>query len=235
MKLFSCVFSYLLFVGFLSCQLNDEKSNNSSFINDENTSNSIKTFLALGDSYTIGQSVADSLRWPNQLVKTLNKEETKLEAPKIIAQTGWTTDELLTAINAANIKVKYDYVSLLIGVNNQYRGRSVENFEPEFIKLINRAIAMTNNGATRVFVLSIPDWGAMPFAKGQDRSRITTEINAYNNSIKRICGQRNIDFFDITPISREALKNPSYVAVDGLHPSGEMYAEWVKTVTPFFN
>ena len=235
MKLFSCVFSYLLFVGFLSCQLNDEKSNNSSFINDENTSNSIKTFLALGDSYTIGQSVADSLRWPNQLVKTLNKEETKLEAPKIIAQTGWTTDELLTAINAANIKVKYDYVSLLIGVNNQYRGRSVENFEPEFIKLLNRAIAMTNNGATRVFVLSIPDWGAMPFAKGQDRSRITTEINAYNNSIKRICGQRNIDFFDITPISREALKNPSYVAVDGLHPSGEMYAEWVKTVTPFFN
>lgn len=235
MKLFSCVFSYLLFVGFLSCQLNDEKSNNSSFINDENTSNSIKTFLALGDSYTIGQSVADSLRWPNQLVKTLNKEETKLEAPKIIAQTGWTTDELLTAINAANIKVKYDYVSLLIGVNNQYRGRSVENFEPEFIKLLNRAIAMTNNGATRVFVLSIPDWGAMPFAKGQDRSRITTEINAYNNSIKRICGQRNIDFFDITPISREALNNPSYVAVDGLHPSGEMYAEWVKTVTPFFN
>ena len=235
MKLFSCVFSYLLFVGFLSCQLNDEKSNNSSFINDENTSNSIKTFLALGDSYTIGQSVADSLRWPNQLVKTLNKEETKLEAPKIIAQTGWTTDELLTAINAANIKVKYDYVSLLIGVNNQYRGRNVENFEPEFIKLLNRAIAMTNNGATRVFVLSIPDWGAMPFAKGQDRSRITTEINAYNNSIKRICGQRNIDFFDITPISREALNNPSYVAVDGLHPSGEMYAEWVKTVTPFFN
>ena len=235
MKLFSCVFSYLLFVGFLSCQLNDEKSNNSSFINDENTSNSIKTFLALGDSYTIGQSVADSLRWPNQLVKTLNKEETKLEAPKIIAQTGWTTDELLTAINAANIKVKYDYVSLLIGVNNQYRGRSVENFEPEFIKLLNRAIAMTNNGATRVFVLSIPDWGAMPFAKGQDRSRITTEINAYNNSIKRICGQRNIDFFDITPISREALNNPVYVAVDGLHPSGEMYAEWVKTVTPFFN
>lgn len=235
MKLFLRVFSFFFFIGLLSCQVNDEKPNSNSFTNNENTSNSIKTYLALGDSYTIGQSVADSLRWPNQLVKTLNKEEIKFEAPKIIAQTGWTTDELLTAINAANIKAKYDYVSLLIGVNNQYRGRSVENFEPEFIKLLNRAVAFTNNGASRVFVLSIPDWGAMPFAKGQDRSRITAEINAYNNSIKRICEQRNIDFFDITPISREALNNPVYVAVDGLHPSGEMYAEWVKTVIPFFN
>lgn len=235
MKLFLRVFYFYFFIGLLSCQVNDVKSNSNSFTNNENTLNSIKTYLALGDSYTIGQSVADSLRWPNQLVKTLNKEEIKFEAPQIIAQTGWTTDELLTAINAANIKVKYDYVSLLIGVNNQYRGRSAENFESEFIKLLNHAVALTKNGASRVFVLSIPDWGVMPFAEGQDRSRIAAEINTYNNSIKRICRHRNIDFFDITPISREALTNSAYVAVDGLHPSGEMYAEWVKTVIPFFN
>ncbi len=233
MKLYLRVFSFVMVIGFLSCHVKDEKPN--SLTNDENTSNSLKTYLALGDSYTIGQSVADSLRWPNQLVKTLNREEITFEPAEIIARTGWTADELLTAINAANITVKYDYVSLLIGVNNQYRGRSVESFEPDFIKLLNHAVAFSNLGASRVFVLSIPDWGAMPFAKDQDRDRIAAEINSYNSSIKRICANRNIAFFDITSISREALTNPAYVAVDDLHPSGEMYAEWVKMVIPFFN
>ena len=142
---------------------------------------------------------------------------------------------MLTAINAANISVKYDYVSLLIGVNNQYRGRSVKSFEPDFIKLLNHAVAFSNSGSSSVFVLSIPDWGAMPFAKDQDRDRIAAEINTYNSSIKRICANGNIAFFDITSISREALTNSAYVAVDEWHPSGEMYAEWVKMVIPFFN
>ena len=233
MKLYLRVLSFVIFIGVLSCHVKDEKSNN--LTNNENASNSLKTYIALGDSYTIGQSVTDSLRWPNQLVKTLNREEIAFEPAEIIARTGWTTDELLTAINAANISVKYDYVSLLIGVNNQYRGRSVESFEPDFIKLLNRAVSFSNSGARGVFVLSIPDWGAMPFAKDQDRDRIAAEINAYNSSIKRICANRNITFFDITPISREALTNPAYVALDNLHPSGEMYAEWVKMVIPFFN
>jgi lysophospholipase L1-like esterase len=233
MKLYIQVFSFVLFIGCLSCHVKDEKPN--SLTNNETTSNSLKTYLALGDSYTIGQSVTDSLRWPNQLVKILNREEITFEFAEIIARTGWTTDELLTAINAANISVKYDYVSLLIGVNNQYRGRSVESFEPDFIKLLNRAVAFSNSGARGVFVLSIPDWGAMPFAKDQDRDRIAAEINTYNSAIKRICVNRNIAFFDITSISREALTNPAYVAVDDLHPSGEMYAEWVKMVIPFFN
>ena len=233
MKIYLRVFSFVMFIGFLSCHVEDEKTN--SLTNDENTSNSLKTYLSLGDSYTIGQSVADSLRWSNQLVKTLNREEITFEPAEIIARTGWTADELLTAINAANISVKYDYVSLLIGVNNQYRGRSVKSFEPDFIKLLNRAVAFSNSGSSRVFVLSIPDWGAMPFAKDQDRDRIAAEINTYNNSIKRICANGNIAFFDITSISREALTNSAYVAVDELHPSGEMYAEWVKMVIPFFN
>ena len=233
MKIYLRVFSFVMFIGFLSCHVEDEKPN--SLTNDENTSNSLKTYLALGDSYTIGQSVADSLRWSNQLVKTLNREEITFEPAEIIARTGWTADELLTAINAANISVKYDYVSLLIGVNNQYRGRSVKSFEPDFIKLLNRAVALSNSGSSRIFVLSIPDWGAMPFAKDQDRDRIAAEINTYNNSIKRICANGNIAFFDITSISREALTNSAYVAVDELHPSGEMYAEWVKMVIPFFN
>ena len=233
MKIYLRVFSFVMFIGFLSCHVEDEKTN--SLTNDENTSNSLKTYLSLGDSYTIGQSVADSLRWSNQLVKTLNREEITFEPAEIIARTGWTADELLTAINAANISVKYDYVSLLIGVNNQYRGRSVKSFEPDFIKLLNRAVALSNSGSSRIFVLSIPDWGAMPFAKDQDRDRIAAEINTYNNSIKRICANGNIAFFDITSISREALTNSAYVAVDELHPSGEMYAEWVKMVIPFFN
>ena len=233
MKLYLRVFSFVMVIGFLSCHVKDEKPN--SLTNDENTSNSLKTYLALGDSYTIGQSVADSLRWPNQLVKTLNREEITFEPAEIIARTGWTADELLTAINAANISVKYDYVSLLIGVNNQYRGRSVKSFEPDFIKLLNRAVALSNSGSSRIFVLSIPDWGAMPFAQDQDRDRIAAEINTYNSSIKRICANGNIAFFDITSISREALTNSAYVAFDEWHPSGEMYAEWVKMVIPFFN
>ena len=206
MKLYLRVFSFVMVIGFLSCHVKDEKPN--SLTNDENTSNSLKTYLALGDSYTIGQSVADSLRWPNQLVKTLNREEITFEPAEIIARTGWTADELLTAINAANITVKYDYVSLLIGVNNQYRGRSVESFEPDFIKLLNHAVAFSNLGASRVFILSIPDWGAMPFAKDQDRDRIAAEINTYNSFIKRICANRNIAFFDITIFTHSAYISP---------------------------
>jgi len=199
------------------------------------TTSSPKTYLALGDSYTIGESVKDSLRWPNQLVSALNKNGKKFEAATIVAQTGWTTDELAAAMDTTALAARYDYVSLLIGVNNQYRGRSIENFETEFIELLEGAIALGGQEGTNIFVLSIPDWGVMPFAKGRNRTQIAQEIDQFNTVIQAVCHNRNIAYFDITAISREAMTNALLVAQDGLHPSGTMYAEWVETVLPFFN
>ena len=199
------------------------------------TTNSPKIYLALGDSYTIGESVHDSLRWPNQLVSALNHNGKEFKPATIIAKTGWTTDELAAAMDTTALAAAYDYVSLLIGVNNQYRGRSIENFETEFIELLETAITLTGQEGENVFVLSIPDWGVMPFAEGRDRAQIAQEIDQFNTVIQTVCRNRNIAYFDITAISREAMTNPLLVAQDGLHPSGSMYAQWVDTVLPFFN
>jgi len=192
------------------------------------------SFLALGDSYTIGESVDAAMRWPNQLVTALNRSGLEFEQPEIVAKTGWTTDELLTALDQASLAASYDYVSLLIGVNNQYRGRSVASFEPEFTALLERAISYSNRKANGVFVVSIPDWGVMPFAEGRDARKIALEIDTYNKSIERICKIYGVRFFDITEISRKASETPSFVASDGLHPSGEMYAAWVNEIRSFF-
>ena len=192
------------------------------------------SFLALGDSYTIGESVDAAMRWPNQLVAALNRSGLEFEQPEIIAKTGWTTDELLAALDQASLAASYDYVSLLIGVNNQYRGRSVASFEPEFTALLERAISYSNHKANGVFVVSIPDWGVMPFAEGRGARKIALEIDTYNKSIERICKIYGVRFFDITEISRKASETPSFVASDGLHPSGEMYAAWVNEIRSFF-
>ena len=192
------------------------------------------SFLALGDSYTIGESVDAAMRWPNQLVAALNRSGLEFEQPEIVAKTGWTTDELLAALDQASLAESFDYVSLLIGVNNQYRGRSVASFEPEFTALLERAISYSNRKANGVFVVSIPDWGVMPFAEGRDTRKIALEIDTYNKSIERICKIYGVHFFDITEISRKASETPSFVASDGLHPSGEMYAAWVNEIRSFF-
>lgn len=194
----------------------------------------IKTFLALGDSYTIGESVEVEMRWPMQLAQAL-KAQKSIMKPTLIAKTGWTTDELLEGINQAALDDSYDYVSLLIGVNNQYRGRSVASFEPEFTTLLKRAIALSKNKTDGVFVLSIPDWGVMPFAEGRDRKQIAHEIDAYNARIERICKAYGVRYFNITEISRQASENADLIAIDGLHPSGDMYAAWVQAILPFFN
>lgn len=197
--------------------------------------NSPTTYLALGDSYTIGESVTDSLRWPNQLVAALNQNGKYFDPATIIAKTGWTTDELSIAMDTITLASSYDYVSLLIGVNNQYRGRSIENFENEFIQLLDRAITLGDQKGTNVFVLSIPDWGVMPFAEGRDREQIALEIDLFNSVIQTACRDKNIAYFNITRISREAVTDLTLVAEDGLHPSAEMYAKWVKTALAFFN
>lgn len=197
--------------------------------------NTLKQYLALGDSYTIGESVEEDLRWPNQLVEQLNQKEKVFDRATIIAKTGWTTDELLEGIKNSNLKERYDYVSLLIGVNNQYRGRSQENFKAEFTVLLEKSIALAGGKKERVFVLSIPDWGVMPFAKGRNQEQIGLEIDQFNVIIKKVCALYAVSFYDITPISRRATNQTELIASDGLHPSGKMYSLWVEQVVSHFN
>jgi lysophospholipase L1-like esterase len=184
-------------------------------------------FLALGDSYTIGESVALSDRWPNGLARAL-----RIPEPQIIAKTGWTTDELSAAIDAADPKGPFDLVTLLIGVNNQYRGRSADEYRQQFAALLERAIGFAGDSARRVVVVSIPDWGVTPYATGRDRARIASEIDRFNAIGREETARAGARWVDITPISRRAAAEPALIAPDGLHPSAAMYAEWVKVITP---
>ncbi|MFT6879433.1 MAG: acyl-CoA thioesterase-1 [Arcticibacterium sp.] len=188
------------------------------------------TYLALGDSYTIGESVSKNKRWPNQLQKTLSAEGLGIEMPRIIAKTGWTTDELNEGINNNLPNGNYDLVSLLIGVNNQFRGLSIEEFKMEFEALLERSIGFAGNDKSKVFVVSIPDYGVTPFGQTQNSEKIGKEIDAYNAAKKIICDAKGISFFDITPISRQAIYDKDLVASDGLHPSGKMYGQWVALI-----
>ena len=189
------------------------------------------SYLALGDSYTIGESVKESERWPVQLSNSLRN---KLNKPVIIAKSGWTTDQLIDTLNKINFNKKFDFVSLLIGVNNQYRGRSVENFKQGFTILLKKSIEYANYKKERVMVVSIPDWGVTPFAKNKNRTIIGNEIDAFNKVIHDECMKNNITFFNITEISRKAVNDNSLIAEDGLHPSKKMYKQWVKIIKPYF-
>lgn len=190
------------------------------------------TFLALGDSYTIGESVSPGLRWPVQLASALEKQGVPVNDPVIVAQTGWTTDELAREINERDLRGSFDVVSLLIGVNNQYRGWEVGEYRTEFVELLLQAIAFTGGNPGRVLVLSIPDWGVTPFAEGRDRARIASEIDAFNEVNRNETERLGVRYLDVTGISREAAANPDLVAEDGLHPSGAMYARWVEAALP---
>lgn len=191
------------------------------------------TYLALGDSYTIGEGVEENKRYPLQLQDSLRKNDIHLDTVQIIARTGWTTDELNTAIDNASLKEAYDMVTLLIGVNNQYRGRSTENYREEFTALIKRAIKFAGNDPSRVIVISIPDWGITPFAEGRDREKIAFEIDAFNAINKEEAQKAGVAWVDVTPISREAAQRPDLLAADGLHPSGLMYRYWVEMLIPY--
>jgi len=193
-----------------------------------------KSFLALGDSYTVGEAVEPNERWSHQLCDFLNAKGFNIEYPKIIAQTGWTTFELQQAIDEANIDQKYDLVSLLIGVNNQYRGESIEQFAEEFKSLLNQALAFANHNKQHVIVISIPDWGVTPFAEGRDRSKIAQEINLFNQTKRAITEEMGIAFFDITPLTKLAETDNSLNASDGLHPSVLMYQKWAALISEKF-
>lgn len=186
-------------------------------------------FLALGDSYTIGESVSVSERWPNQLISDLRKKGFTCDELKIIATTGWRTDELMRAIQNEKLSNEYTLVSLLIGVNNFYQEKSIDTYAKEFENLLTEAIKLAGQNKQRVFVVSIPDYGFTPFGES-DQARISKGIDAFNAANKKISEKFGVAWFDITEISRTGLKDPSLIAGDGLHPSGKMYRQWVDVI-----
>ncbi len=184
-------------------------------------------YLALGDSYTIGEGVSEQERWPVLLATRLRAEGIPVAHPEIVAATGWTTDELSTAIDEADPQGPYDFVTLLIGVNNQYRGRGADEYRLDFRTLLNRAVAFADGIASHVLVISIPDWGATRFANGRDRENIGFEIDQFNEINREEA--RSAGYLDITPLSRTQGK---MVVEDGLHPNGNAYAAWVEVLLP---
>ena len=188
-------------------------------------------FLALGDSYTIGESVAVDERWPEQLAAALRAKGKQIDGPRIIGVTGWRTDQLKKAIEEAQLKNDYVMVSLLIGVNNQYQKRTAESYAPEFEELLNIAIKLAGGKKENVFVVSIPDYGYTPFGKPR-QAEITAAIDKFNETNLAITKRLGVRYVNITDLTREGLEKPEYVAGDGLHPSGKMYALWVKRILP---
>lgn len=191
-------------------------------------------WLALGDSYTIGEDVAEEGRWPVQLAALLRAEGLAVDPPVLIARTGWTTDELSAAMDEAGLAPGYDLVSLLIGVNNQYRGRGLDEYGVQFSALLERAIGFAGGRAGRVLVLSIPDWGVTPFGakSGRDLAAIARELDACNATAAAICAARGVAFVDITGLSRDPGAMPHMLAGDGLHPSAAQYALWAARALP---
>jgi lysophospholipase L1-like esterase len=204
--------------------------------NNFNTMNDLEgiTYLALGDSYTIGESVMLENNFPYQLADKLKKSGLDIGKPYIIAKTGWTTSELQTAVKAAGLKQKFSMVTLLIGVNNQYRGEPATIYRKEFRELLQTAIDFANGKPSHVFVVSIPDWGATPFGLGSGRGQeiIASEINAFNAINKEETLSAGASYTDITPASRNAIADQELIAEDGLHPSAKMYLSWAASVSP---
>ena len=203
-----------------------DDNNNKNFISPNNESYS---FLALGDSYTVGEGVSYEESWPSQFVDYALDRGINFKNPELIAQTGWKTYDLLDAIKSSNLSVKYDFISLLIGVNNQFNSRPLSEFEDDLNEILTE-INYLKKGNSKVIVISIPDWGYSPYGSSYDRDRISDEIDQFNNILKKISEQNNLNFVDVTQISRLAIKEPNLIAEDKLHPSGLMYLEWVEKI-----
>ncbi|MBN6151674.1 SGNH/GDSL hydrolase family protein [Xanthomonas sp. AmX2] len=191
-------------------------------------------YLALGDSYTIGEGVAASARWPMQLAAALREDGIAVADPQIVATTGWTTDELAAGIDAAAPQGPFALVTLLIGVNNQYRGRDLDDYRKQFAALLERAIGHADGQPRRVLAVSVPDWGVTAFARSPERDpqRIGMQIDAFNAAAQAICRDRGVRFVDITAASRDRGGEAAMLAADGLHPSAAMYARWTALLLP---
>jgi lysophospholipase L1-like esterase len=199
-----------------------------------NTTQKPLRYLALGDSYTIGESVAAMDRWPMQLTRRLNEERFLISPPHIVARTGWTTDELFTATEDPLLEPPFDLISLLIGVNDQYRRREFRLFCGDWSRIFQRALAWVEKDKTRLWVVSIPDWGVTPFAAREHRAQesIAWEIDAYNNWIRAECEAASVLFIDITQLTRELSSKIAMLIDDGLHPSALQYAAWTEKMFP---
>lgn len=191
-----------------------------------------RSLLVLGDSYSIGEGVDEAQCWPAQLVTRLREQSVDVSAAEIVATTGWTTDELQQAIDARDFRPPYALVSLLIGVNNQYRGRDLGNYADEFSVLLEFAVRMAGGDAGKVIVVSIPDWGTTQFALVQqvDAAKVAVEIDRFNEVARSASAARGAHWLDITEISRGEARQ--MLAADGLHPSADQYALWVKSILP---
>ncbi|RYY50795.1 MAG: SGNH/GDSL hydrolase family protein [Chitinophagaceae bacterium] len=196
----------------------------------DSTTQKTKSWLALGDSYTIGEQVPLHESFPYQTLQLLRNAGLSFYAPEIVAKTGWTTDELNEQLNHAKFLTGYDMVTLLIGVNNQFRGRNWYEYKLEFMHLLHKAIGFASGRSENVYVLSIPDWGVTPFAKDRETERIAMEIDKYNEQCKLVTEELGCHYLDITGSQRVDGSNTAFLATDGLHPSGQEYAKWAKTL-----
>lgn len=192
-----------------------------------------RPFLALGDSYTVGEGVAADASWPAQLVRRLRAEGLDIDAPQVVARTGWTTDELAVALDAATLAPPYALVTLLVGVNNQYRGRPLAEYRAQFRALLRRAVGLAGGAAAHVVVVSIPDWGVTPFARGEgrDAAAVAQGIDAFNAAARALADAAGAHWVDVTGISRAPVASAE-LAADGLHPAGTQYARWTDAIAP---
>jgi lysophospholipase L1-like esterase len=189
-------------------------------------------YLALGDSYTMGEKVADGERFPAQLTKRLRARGLEVRSPQLVARTGWTTADLSAGIAAANPQGTFDLVTLLIGVNNQYRGLDVAAYRLEFAGLVERAAEFAGGEPGRVVVISIPDWGATPYARNFDRVLIAQQIDGFNQANKSVASEKGVRYVNVTTLTRKSGDDASLVAADRLHPSGKQYQLWVDLILP---
>ena len=187
------------------------------------------SFIALGDSYTIGEGVNEDERWPNQFVDVAYESGVDFDQPMIIAETGWKTYDLLNAIDQTNFTKKYDYISLLIGVNNQFNSRPIDEFEEDLNKLMDEMRRIKKNDGS-IIIISIPDWGYSPFGESSDMSDISEQINLFNSSLRKFATTNGLKYVDVTEISRRGINEPDLITNDNLHPSGIMYLEWAKKI-----
>ena len=213
-------------------------SNTDSPAGDTNTENTTAPenfkLIALGDSYTIGQSVCETCRFPAQLKDSLQTYFSVLDTfnLQIIARTGWTTSNLKSAIVAADLQTDFDLVTLLIGVNNQYQNKPFSLYETEFVELINTAVSLVGNTASKLIVVSIPDYAYTPFGQGRNPENISSQLELYNSFARTYCENNGIKYVNITDITQDGLNNPLLVASDNLHPSALAYTKFVERILP---